>query len=213
VKYLSATVLACIGASCWSAELVMRDFDIALESMPSEFEYTLSDEAGERDGTDTFDSGYGLAIGGTYSFAGPGSTHGMLAKLDATYATYAYGGSGSMTTYGFRVGGGYGYAISDNWTIAGIVHAGAGLSNLELPGNELFSTFTADGIYLAYGANLVAGYAVTDHIIVKLSAGYLMTTQALSAKETDIDLTIDTTGLTASLGLTWRFSTYPWRLE
>lgn len=195
------------------AELVLRDLHVGVEALPTAFDYQLSDAGGESSGSDEFSTGYGLMIGGTYSFVGPGRSHGPVACAALTLAQYAYEEGGGLDAYGVRGGGGYGFAFSDRWQFALLAHVGAGSATLDVPANSALPAFSADGIYVAYGANLLVDYAITDHWIAGLRLGYLASSSALAASGEDIDVTIDAAGPHFGLEVTYRFSVTPWRLE
>ena len=203
--------LALCAGSAAAAELVVRDLTLSAEIEPTSFHYTISDPSGNRSGSDAFSSGYGVTIGGQYSFAGPGRSGGFVAGADLLAADYAYQGGGTYITYGGRLVGGYAYAISDHWIAAGLIDAGGGIGNLSLSGSNAFSSYTASGTYYSYAARGLVSYAITDHAVVQVSAGYRFTTSDLSAGGTSF--TLDSSGFCAALGLTWRFSNAPSPLE
>jgi hypothetical protein len=210
-RLLPAAVLLAAALPAGAAELVVRDLSLQAGLEPTSFSYTITDPSGNRSGSDAFSSGYGLALGGLYSFAGPGRSGGFLGGADLVAGEYGYQGGGSYVTYGGRLVGGYGYAVSDHWLAAGLVDAGGGIGNLTLSGSKAFSSYSASGIYYSYAARVLVTYAVTDHAVVGLTAGYRATTSNLSAGGTSF--TLDGSGFCAALGLTWRFSNAPSPLE
>lgn len=210
---LAIIVLLAAGCAANATELVVRNIGLAIETLPTDFSYELKDDIGTRSGDDAFDSSYGLAIGGAYSFCGPGRSHGVIGSADLTYATYGYASSGSMNDIGARIGGGYGYAFNDRWTFDAMALIAGGMSTFDMPATDAFPEFKSSGIFIGYGADVGAAFTITEHIIAKLSVGYMQTSHALTVSDENIDLTLDTSGFHVLLGVYWKFTTLPWRLE
>jgi hypothetical protein len=196
---------------CAAAELVVRDLSASLELLPTGFSYSLKNTTGTRSGTDAFSSGYGLAIGGRYSLSGPGDTTGFIVGSELTAGNFAYAGGGTMTTYGARLLGGYGWAFTDRWSLAALIDAGGGAANLELTGNDAFSHYAASGLFYSYAARLGVAFAATESLLLGAEVGYRGLSSSLSAGGTTI--TLDGTGLCAGAGLSYRFSNSPSTLE
>lgn len=203
----SAAPLAAEGA-----ELVVRDVSLGVQMQPTDFDYDLEDSTLDRSGSDSFDSGYGVVARFLYSFTGAGDRHGFLAGAGLSYATYAYGSGGGLDTYGGDVAGGYGFALTDKLFFTGLARLGLGYSHLELPADSSQPSFTADGGYLGYGAELGAGFAVTERWVIAAEVGYRMDSHLMSGSH-DTDVTLDVAGLTAAFTVSWRLSAAPWRLE
>ncbi len=195
-----------------AAELVMRDLVLNLEFLPAAFDYTLTDSNGTREGSDEFDSALGIAVGGRYSFAGPGDSHGFIVGGELCAAQYASSDpDGHLTTYGARVEGGYGLALSDRWTVAALIDVGYGLATYDLTGGSSFPSLSASGSALSYGAGLGVGFAVTERVLVGCDVGYQI--RSLSLAGSGIDIELEQSGLRVALGLTYRFSARPRPLE
>ena len=195
-----------------ASELVVRDLIIDLEFLPAAYDYTLDDGETSRSDSDEFDSAIGIAIGGRYSFAGPGDRHGFIVGGELCGAQYGTSDpEGHLTTYGARVEGGYGFALSDRWTIIGLAEVGYGLATFDVTGGGDFPTFSADGTTLTYGAALGVDFAVTERVLVGVDLGYQVRTIDLSGNGLDIEL--EQGGLRAAIGLTYRFSARPSPLE
>lgn len=205
--------LAALAVQVPAAELVVRDVFLDLALAPTGFSYELSDDAGERSGDDDFDSAYGIAAGVAYSFAGAGRSHGPVGALALTWTDHAYADGGGLTDLGLRLQGGWAWAIADRWTVAGLVGVGGGTSTIELPATANHADFDADGIFIAYGLGVQGTWAPLDAWIVRLEVGWGVADHALSASGEDLDLTLETSGLEVALGVAWRWSTRPWRLE
>ncbi len=194
-----------------AAELVMRDLRVELASEPTAFSYQLNDETGSRSGADSFDSAYGLGLGARWSFAGPGRSHGLLADVALLGTKRTYSGGG-LTSYGLRVGGGYGWAVADQLALTGMVEVGGGLASLALDGAGAFPAYNADGSWFGYGLRAGAVWYVTDRLFVDLSAAWRTEQQQLGA-DGGQDLSLNVSGIGYCLGVGWRLSTMPGRLE
>jgi opacity protein-like surface antigen len=207
-------LLCCLTAVCsaGAAELVVRDLVINLEFLPAAYDYKLTDSNGSREGSDEFDSALGIAVGGRYSFAGPGDSHGFIIGGELCAAQYASSDpDGHLTTYGARVEGGYGLALSDRWTISLLADIGYGLATYDVTGGTAFPSFSASGTVLSYGAGLGVGFAVTERVLVGVELGYQI--RSLSLSGSGIDIEADQAGMRAAFGLTYRFSARPRPLE
>lgn len=201
----------CCLAGAPASELVVRDVGLRLALLPTDFDFTVEDQATRRSGSDAFDSHYGVALDGLYSFTTAGDRHGLLAGIGLEYATAAYG-SGDMTSYGVTGAGGYGLALIDRLDLRLLARVGFGWSDLSLPGSASFAAFDADGGYLSYGAELGVAWAVTDRVIVDLAAGWRQSDAEMSGGR-GVDVAFDTAGFSAALGFSWRLTNTPWRLE
>jgi hypothetical protein len=194
-----------------AAELVVRDLHADLEVLPNAFDYKLTGGSADHSGSDAFDSHYGLAIGGDYSFAGPGDTHGFMAGLELTVEQASYASIGHLTSYGLRATGGYGYAFSDAWTAMARVGAGYGLATFDITSNSALPAISQSGSYFSYGATAVLLYTINDAILIDAKLGYQKASNKLSGG--GIDMTLDNAGLLFGLGITYRLSTSPRSLE
>jgi hypothetical protein len=198
-------------ASSQASELVIRDAFIELELPPRDFSFTLDDGTGTRSGKDSFESAYGLSINGLYSFAGAGDSHGFIVGGELALAQATYGSIGHLTSYALRADGGYGWALSDRWTIKGLAFVGYGRATLDITGNSAFSAFSASGSQLSYGAKLGAVFTLSERFLLNADVGYLSAANELSGG--GVDMTIDNAGLMIGFGLTYRFSAFPRPLD
>lgn len=206
--------LLCLSSvsSAGAAELVVRDLVIQLDFLPAAYEYKLTDNNGSREGDDEFESALGISVGGRYSFAGPGDSHGFIVGGQLCGAQYgSTDPDGHLTTYGAQVEGGYGLALNDRWTLSVLADVGYGLATYDVTGGSSFPAFSASGTTLSYGVDLGVGFAVTERVLVGFELGYQIRTVSLSGS--GIDIEVDQAGLRAALGLTYRFSARPRPLE
>jgi hypothetical protein len=209
---LAALLLTIVsGSATWSAELVVRNVLVDIEFLPSDFAYTIKDGNGTRCGSDSFDSGYGMAAGVRYSFARTGDAHGFLLGGEVVGAQASYGNTGHLTDYGLRLDGGYGYALNDRWSVNALLRGGYGRATLDFAANSTFSAMSVSGGALTYGASIGVDAVIAERWQISTSIGYLKSSYSLSGN--DVDVTIDRSGLSASIGVLYRISNLPRPLE
>lgn len=205
---VAALLVLAIDAS--AAELVIRDVGLQLALPPTDFDYTIEDPTVSRSGSDAFDHAYGASLGGLYSFTRAGDRHGFLAGVALDLGSAAYAGGG-MTTLGGSACGGYGVQLFERVDLRALARIGFGVADLSLPATASTNALDATGGYLAYRGELAVGWAITDHVVLDLAAGYAFQNASLSGD--DIDVALDGAGPWFGLGLAWRLTNTPWRLE
>jgi hypothetical protein len=200
-----------VPAPAAGAELVVRNLHADIELLPTDFDYEIDNGVVNRSGSDAFDQVVGLAVGARYSFASTGDSHGFLVGAQVTVAQGAYDGVGHLTDYGVRAEGGYGFALTDSWTVSGVVRAGYSWATFDLTGNDVFSSASLSGSGFTYGAALGVDYQISERWQISASAGYLVTSFELTGN--GVDATIDRAGFCAGLGFLYRLSNQPSPLE
>jgi hypothetical protein len=200
-------LLACSGTA---AELVVRDIRASAGIRPTAFDFTLATPTLQASGTDGFDAGIGLELGGRWSFSRPGDAVGLVVGLDGMLDGYSYGGGDGLATSWLRVSAGPGWAITDRWTLTGEVGAMYGVSAIALPPTTSSTDFSATGTATGYDVRLAASWLLTRQFAIGAYAGYMMASHDLSG---DAAMTVDQSGLTGGLELIWRFTDAPPRLE
>lgn len=211
VTFIVASVAACAGQRLPASELVQRDLIFSAGELPNAFSYSVNDGTGARSGTDAFSQNIGVSVGGRYSFAGPGDASGLVlgGALVANQASYA--SIGHYTGYGLRLDGGYGWAITDRWTVGGQVEVGYGLATFDIQSTSAFAAASDDGSTYSYGVAFDLDYTITSKLTLLLDLGYLKTIANLSGSGVTIKL--NNSGFAAALGIAWRFSDSPRTLE
>jgi len=194
-----------------ASELVQRDFTFTVGEVPTAFSYTLTDANGSRTGSDSFSQNIGIAVGGRYSFSGPGDASGLVVGGALVADQASYQSIGHYTGYGLQLFGGYGWAISDAWSVGARIQAGYGLATFDIQANPAFPSVSTTGSTFSYGAALDLDYAITEKLTVLLDLGYLTTTANLSGGGVTLKLT--NSGCAGALGIAWRFSAAPRPLE
>jgi hypothetical protein len=195
-----------------AAEFVMRDAEVSALVLPTTFDFTLDTPSFSRSGTDHFHAGTELDAGGRYSLSRGGDPFGVVIGLDATTQAFSYDSEDFLFAYGVRGSLGGGYAINDDWSMTGEVGFTYGKTRLTLPGSSAAPAFSADGNYHSIDLRLVALYTITRRILASAQFGYAVTTHALTTDAGD-SLTLKQRGLFIGLGVSWRLSTAPVRLE
>jgi hypothetical protein len=208
-------VLALIWVSQTAArgtEFIMRDAEVSASVLPTAFDFTLDTPSFTRSGTDHFHAGTELDVGGRYSLSRGGDPFGVVIGIDATTQAFSYDSEDFLFAYGARGSLGAGYALNDDWTMTGEVGFTYGKTKLTLPGTSAAPAFSADGNYHSIDFRLVGYYTITSRILVSAQLGYAVTTHDLTTNAGD-SLTLTQKGLYLGLGVTWRLSTAPVRLE
>jgi hypothetical protein len=200
-------LLACSGTA---AELVVRDIRASAGIRPTAFDFTLATPTLQASGTDSFDAGIGLELGGRWSFSRPGDAVGLVVGIDGMLDGYSYGGGDGLATTWLRVSAGPGWAITDRWTLTGEVGAMYGVSAIALPPTTSSSDFSATGTATGYDVRLVTSWLLTRQFAVGAYVGYMMASHDLSG---DAAMTVDQSGMVGGLELIWRFTDAPPRLE
>jgi hypothetical protein len=208
-------VFACVGMAipltAVDAELVTRDLFVSLDSQPTDFTFTADGPVGSRSGDDAFDSGFGLSLGARWSFTTPGSSFGLVLGGDLGVTDYTYRNDAHNLAMGVRAIVGLGWAVTDRWELLLEPTVDYGLARFDFPASDAYPAYEATGSYFGYGLRLNAIHRFNDRLAVMAAAGWKHIANDLSGG--DIDLEIDQEGFSASLGLLYRLSAAPARVE
>lgn len=215
LRPLVRTSLAClagaVGATAGAAELVQRDLTLELVEEPTHFSYTLTDPTTTRTGSDSFQQNIGLRVGGRYSFAGAGDASSLVVGAAIEVAQASYGSEGHFTQYGLRLHGGYGWAITDHWSIAANLGLGYVAANLDLQASNAFPGVAGSGNGYRYGLVVDGDYSISDTVTVMALVGYEGERVRVHGSGVNIDLA--PAGVVAALGFAYRFSAAPRPVE
>lgn len=207
-----AIVLVILVSSLPAAELVVRDLRVGVDLLPLDFDYTLKDSTGSRSGTDVFARNVGISIGGRYSLARIGDSHGTIVGMDLSVARAEYApADGVISTYALAGELGYGWAMSDAVTVMGTGRIGLGVAHGTFNGAGSFASYAPSGPLGEYGLRAGVLWTVTDTIILDGTLGWRHAVTRMTSDGRDLDL--DNGGLLVSVGMAWRFTSSPWRLE
>jgi hypothetical protein len=150
-------------------------------------------------------------VGGRYSFSGPGDSSGLVVGGALVANQASYQSLGHYTGYGLQIDGGYGWAVTDSWSVGARVLVGYGLATFDLQANSAFPAVSSSGSTYTYGAMVDIDYTITQKLTVLLDLGYQLTSANLSGG--GVTLKLNEHGLAAALGIAWRFSAAPRPLE
>lgn len=204
-------LLACLSGA-GAAELVVRDLRVGLDLLPVDFQFELQDSTGSESGSDSFDSHYGLTLGGRYSMATTGSSHGAVVGIDLGVSRATYDAAdGMLSTYILAGELGYGWAASDDLTLVGSLRLGIGAASASFDGGGAFANFAPKGPLLDTGVRVAGLWTLSESVVLDGTIGWRQYVAQLSADDRDLD--ISNGGLTVSFGFSWRFTSSPWRLE
>lgn len=213
MKSAAASILVLSLVASWSpaAELVVRNLNLSLELLPTDFDYTLEDGVTSRTGSDGFERHIGMAVGGGWSFAGPGDSSGLLVGGQLVVAQATYESVGNLTTYGLRAVVGYGWQLTDHWGLSINARGGYRLGTFDITASTGFPASSQTGGGLEYGGTLGLDYAIGDRWLVTADVGWLSSELSLSGSS--IESTLEMSGGMVALGVSYRFSSAPRPLE
>lgn len=202
---------AALGASAATAELVVKDVGVSLSVLPTAFDYELETGTITRSGSDAFLSGTGLALTGSYGLARPGDAFGLVVGGELSADTWTYDGGGALATLAARVSAALGWAITDDVTLLAGPGVRYGVSTFDVPGTATSGDFAGSGTVSGFDARLAVLWQLRPGLLLTAHGGWLTQTHTLS--DGDIDLSLDQSGLVVGIGLAWRWSTAPPRIE
>lgn len=206
----SAVLLILLFTPLSAAELVVRDLLFEVGSPPTAFTYDISDDLGGRSGSDAFASRWRIAVGPDYSLTRAGDTGGPLFGLRLAGETGAFADGGSLRGIGIDLRAGYGFALTDRWTLGLGAQLGARVERMTVEGGSAFDSIAANGLGLVYGLQLGSSYAFADRWVVGVEATWRAERATLSG---DRDIGFDSRGFGLALVLGYRFATAPLPLE
>lgn len=195
-------VLAC---SLLSAALPAVDgvvLTLAVESLPTDYDFTIRDAAATTTGSDAFDLGFGATAG--VRFDAPLGQR-LVASLafDAVFGAYsATGGDRYQVVLGRAVAG-YGYRVDEALTIGAEGWMGAGGGMLHIAGVSGAADAEVDGGVVEFGARVVLDYVVSGPWVVRAALGWQRDRSDLAGDGLEVELT--QSGPVATFGLGWWF--------
>lgn len=196
---------------CPAAELVLREVSLGVTAWPGSFDWTLASANVNASGSDGFDAGGALDLGGRWSFARPGAALGLIASADMLVLGMSYGDGDGLAMVGGRIGGGGGWALADRWTVSSEVGVGFGATTMKFPATLASTGSSVSGTTTFFDIHARLTWNVTRSWSVAGTLGYVNASHSLSGDGSDID--IDQAGLTAGILISWRISDLPAGLE
>lgn len=210
--HLAVAAIILTASGLPAVEPTVRDLTVDVEILPAEFEFDLSSSEVSVSTDDSFDQALGFAIGGRYGLGWPGSPHTFVGGLQGIIGLYEYDpSSASYTNYGLRATLGYGYAISDRWTVLGELLAEFGIAEFEFGSSDAVDGTTLDGDYQRYGLQTRVAFEITDSWLTNAHLGYMFGSAELEGDGRTLDM--DQSGFLLGIGCSYRFGGAPERLE
>lgn len=200
-----------LATNAMGMELVRRDVWFGIEALPTDFDFTLATPTGDLSGSDAFDRAIGIRLGGRWSFSSPGAAGAWVTGADVRLADATYGSDSTYRTTGLGLSVGYDRTFGRRWTGYGEVVAELGWAELEFPASFAAPAVSASGRHTLYGLRTGALFALSPRWLLDGNVGYV----AIES-DTDADgnaFTIDQRGFVIGVGLVWRWSGAPARLE
>ncbi|NRA37555.1 MAG: hypothetical protein HRU15_05405 [Planctomycetes bacterium] len=197
----------------YASELVIKDVRLGTEFLPGDFDFENTSDTNYNTGSDEFESSIGASAGAIYSWSVPGSSSGWLAGGMFTLRQQAIGDTSDVSSIGFRAIAGYAYALNDRLTFSAEPFIGIGLSDMTVQSTDNVDGFAIDGDLIEYGVNVQSIISMTSEWQALIGVGYVSSTMSLSGGPQSFQSDIDSDGLYASLGISWRWDTSPWTLE
>lgn len=206
-RALLSVPLACAVASSQASELVMTDVNLGIESLPTAFDFTVTDSNSSRTGDSEFDLGFGLGARAVYAFSSPGAQGAFFFGGALALGGYTYEDNGTYAVGMVRAVGGYAYALNDQWTVEVSPWIGYGLGQLHIPGAGVSDDHDVAGTVVDYGAHLGVTYALSRAWLIGARVGWQVAKADLSGDGLEVDL--EQSGPTAFLGIVYRFGGAP----
>ncbi len=200
----------CAAVALPALELVERDVGLVVELPPTDYDFDLERPGQSGSGSDAFDSAAALWLRGRYAFTGPGDRHGPLLGAGIGYEQAALP-DGDRTLIAAEGSAGWGVAVTDRLSARAMLRIHAGYADLALDPTTGAPGFDASGVSVGYGAELGVSWLLSERVVLTADAGWRQSSEDLSGD--GVDATIEPAGPVIGIGLWWRISSRPWRLE
>jgi hypothetical protein len=198
-------------AQAIAADLVVRDLTLAIESEPTELDWQVERPGLTLSGSDEFAT-HGAVVGGLrWSVAGNGAAFGLIYGIEAALGRGDLERGGGLTWAEGRALLGAGWAIAPEWSLLALARAGAGYSEMSIEATAAGDAFTAAGTHLSGGPELALVWSPPGALRVWGGAGWRVSRTPVSGG--GLDLSIEQSGPTISLGIAWGLSEAPGALE
>jgi hypothetical protein len=193
------------GALALAAPLAGADgtlLTVAVESLPTDYRFTIRDNGAVTTGSESFDQAFGASLG--LRGDAPVGT-----RVNASYAVELAAGAYASTQGDHylsvlgRLVLGYGYRVGDDLTIGAEAWVGAGHGDLHIAGTDGATDADASGAVVELGARLVADYALAAAWYVRGGIGWQHDRSYLAGAGLEVELS--QSGPVALIGLAWRF--------
>lgn len=191
-----------------AVEVVRRDAQFSLGTVPTDFDYTIDSPGGSFSGSDAFDYGWQMRAGGRWAITSPGWSLAPVIGGDLSYAS-SYATDGEMSGLGLGATGGVAWAINERWSSDLELGLGFQYARLELDSGAGLS---GSGNLLAIDVRLRVLRQLDRTWSIGAEAGWQQSSGTIAASQSrDVDL--DIAGWTVGLMVVWRTSMRPAALE
>lgn len=174
----------------------------ALESLPTDYDYTIRDGAIVSEGSESFDLGIG-ATAGIRLDAALGIHTTTSFALDLALGNYSTSGGDRFLTGIGRVVLGYSYRLDSAWSVGVEGWFGAGLGRFDIAGVAGAPDAQVGGPIIEFGARLVTDYALGGGWYARGGIGWQGDQSQLDGDGLEVDLT--QSGPVALIGLGWSY--------
>ncbi len=177
-------------------------FSVAVESLPTDYEFVIRDGATTTQGEEVFDLAYGASVGIRLD-APLGSRFITSAGLEVVVGGYASAQDDRYLTLLVRAVLGYRYRLREDLTIGVEGWLGGGGGDLHIAGINGAADVDVHGGVFEAGARLVADYACGAHWYLRGGLGLQYDDARLGGDGLEVDLR--QAGPVALLGLGWSY--------
>lgn len=175
---------------------------LALESLPTDYDYTIRDGAIVSEGSESFDLGVGATAG--IRLDAPLAVHATTSfALDLALGNYTTSGGDRFLTGIGRVVLGYAYRLDSAWSVGVDGWIGAGLGRFDIAGVAGAPDAQVDGPIIEFGARLVTDYGIGGGWYLRGGLGWQGNESRLTGDDLDVDLT--QSGPVVLMGLGWAY--------
>jgi hypothetical protein len=173
---------------------------LAIESLPTDYDFTIRDGGTVTTGSDSFDQGFGATAG--IRLDAPLGVHTTTSfALDLALGSYSNSSGDRFLTSIGRVVLGYSYRLDSASSIGAEGWCGAGFGWLDIAGVAGAPDAQVDGPILEFGARLVTDYGLGGGWYVRGGIGWQGDQSRLNGDGLDVDLT--QSGPVALIGIGW----------
>ncbi len=191
-----------------AADLDEQAWMVGVEHLPGNFDFTLTAPNGTYQGVITAES---VAVVGGWrgTFASPGQAQGLLIQCEGAVSRASFG-DGSFQAGELRAGLGWAYALDRRWTVWTGVRGVGGIGTLS--GSDSYTqTRRLTGTGWGWLAGVGGTWTYADSWAITSRVDWRAERWTLS--DSDNTMHLNGAGLVVGLGLEWRPSWKPRRLE
>ncbi len=194
-----------IGAWWLGAQAVAADgtvLSLAVESLPTDYEFTIRDVGIVTQGDEVFDLAFGANV--EIRLEAPLGTRVVTSfAVELAVGNYTSAQDDRYLTLLGRLVLGYGYRVADALTLGGEVWGGAGGGALHIAGMNGAQDADVHGGIVEFGVRAVVDYALGSHWYVRGGLGWQRDQSTLQGDGLEVDLI--QAGPVLSVGMGWSY--------